>query len=50
MFYEIGETEILDVLNYSEGIFSDTLPFLLLVSGVIVSMYILGGLINNNKE
>ncbi|MCK9393856.1 hypothetical protein M0Q03_03570 [bacterium] len=50
MFYSITGDQIIDVLNYVQGIFSDTLPFILLVSGLICGMYILGGLIINKED
>lgn len=50
MFYTIEENNILDIISYVQGIFTDTLPFVLLVCGVITGMYILGGFINNKDE
>ena len=50
MFFEIGETEITKVLSYASGIFSDGLPLVLLFCGVLVGMYILAGLTNNNSK
>ena len=49
MFLSIQQNEINDLLTYTNGIIGDVMPIVLLVGGIVIGVYILGRLTNNNQ-
>jgi hypothetical protein len=49
MYFILPENFIADIISYSSGIISDLFPVVLMIGGVVIGMYIIGGLINKEN-
>lgn len=49
MFTIVPEEGMIDILNIVQGLLGDTMPFALAIIGVLLGLYILGGVIPKNQ-
>jgi hypothetical protein len=49
MFTIIPEEGMTEILNIVQGVLGDTMPFALSIIGVLLGLYILGGLFPKNQ-